>query len=65
VINLKKTGITVLSVFSLFLVWQVAAIAVNSSLLLPGPKEVLIAFGKIFIESDSLTVILFTVYYLE
>ena len=58
---MKKTGITVLSVFSLFLVWQVAAIAVNSSLLLPGPKEVLIAFGKIFIESDSLTVILFTV----
>ncbi len=59
---MKKTGITVLSVFSLFLVWQVAAIAVNSSLLLPGPKEVLIAFGKIFIESDSLTVILFTVW---
>lgn len=60
-INLKKTGITILSIFFLFLVWQIGAIAVDSTLLLPAPKEVLIAFGKIFIESDSLTVILFTV----
>ncbi|MBI9010188.1 MAG: ABC transporter permease subunit [Tenericutes bacterium] len=58
---MKKNGITVLSIFFLFLVWQVSAMSVNSALLLPGPKEVLSAFGKIFIESDSLTVILFTV----
>ena len=58
---MKKTGITILSIFVLFLIWQIGAIAVDSALLLPAPKAVLIAFGKIFLESDSLTVILFTV----
>ena len=58
---MKKTGITVLSIFILFLIWQAAAVAVDLSLLLPTPKDVLIAFGRIFVESDSLTVILFTI----
>lgn len=50
-----------LSIFIIFLIWQISAIAVDSALLLPAPRDVLIAFGKIFVESDSLTVILYTI----
>jgi len=58
---LKKTGITVLSIFFLFLVWIIAGLIVNNSLLLPQPQEVLLAFGKIFINIDSLSVIFHTI----
>lgn len=60
-INLKKTSITVLSIFILFLIWQVSAMIVDTTVILPYPKDVLIAFFEIFIKTDSLTVILFTV----
>jgi NitT/TauT family transport system permease protein len=58
---LKKTGITILSIFFIFLVWIIAGAIVDNSLLLPRPNDVLIAFGRIFIEADSLTVILATI----
>jgi len=46
-----------LSIFFLFLVWVIASAIVDNTLLLPTPKGVLLAFGKIFINMDSLTVI--------
>lgn len=46
-----------LSIFSLFLVWIIASAIVDNTLLLPTPKGVLLAFGKIFVNLDSLTVI--------
>ena len=58
---MKKTGITILSIFFLFLVWIIFGAIVNNDLLLPKPGAVLIAFGNIFIEADSLSVILFTI----
>lgn len=60
-ICLKKTGITVLSIFFLFLVWVLAGLYVNNQLLLPTPDRVLKAFGQIFIDKDSLAVILATI----
>jgi len=58
---LKKTGLTILSIFFIFLVWVIAGAIVDNSLLLPKPIDVIVAFGKIFIETDSLSVILFTI----
>lgn len=58
---MKKTGLTILSIFFLFLLWVVAGAIVDNSLLLPQPIDVIVAFGKIFIETDSLSVILFTI----
>lgn len=58
---MKKTGFTILSIFFIFLVWVIAGGIVDNSLLLPRPNDVLIAFGRIFIETDSLTVILATI----
>lgn len=58
---MKKTGLTILSIFFIFLVWVVAGAIVDNSLLLPKPVDVIVAFGKIFIETDSLSVILFTI----
>lgn len=61
-IILKKTGFTVLSIFAIFLIWVIAGVIVDNSLLLPEPWEVLKAFGRIFIERGSLNVIFHTVY---
>ncbi len=58
---MKKTGLTILSIFFIFLVWVIAGAIVDNSLLLPKPIDVIVAFGKIFIETDSLSVILFTI----
>ncbi len=58
---MRKTGITVLSIFFLFLVWLVAGMIVNNQLLLPTPGKVLIAFFKIFVDKASLTVIFYTI----
>jgi len=58
---LKKTGITALSIFFLFLIWIIFGAIVNNDLLLPKPQAVLIAFGNIFIEANSLSVILHTI----
>ena len=60
-INLKKTGITALSIFFLFLVWIIASLYINNQLLLPYPGRVLTEFAKIFIDPTSLTVISFTI----
>lgn len=57
---LKKTGITILSVFFLFLVWLIAGMIVDNTLILPKPEAVLLAFGRIFVDADSLSVILQT-----
>jgi len=61
VINLKKTGITFLSIFFIFLVWVIAGTIVDNSLLLPKPGQVLVAFGKIFVDIDSIFVIFSTI----
>lgn len=58
---MKKTGITTLSIFFIFLVWIIASAIVDNTLLLPTPKGVLLAFGRIFINIDSLTVIWSTI----
>lgn len=58
---MKKTGITVLSVFFLFLVWIIASAMVDNTLLLPNPGDVFVAFGKIFIDAESLSVIFSTI----
>jgi len=58
---LKKVSITALSIFFLFLVWVIAGLYVNNQLLLPTPDRVLKAFGQIFINKDSLSVILATI----
>lgn len=58
---MKKTGISVLAVFFIFLVWLIAGTIVDNNLLLPKPDAVFLAFTRIFIEGDSLTVILFTI----
>lgn len=60
-IILKKTGLTILSIFILFLIWQISAVAVDTSVILPYPKDVLVAFFRIFIELDSLTIIFYTI----
>ena len=52
---------TVLSIFFIFIIWIIAGAIVDNTLLLPNPKDVLIAFGKIFIEVDSISVILHTI----
>lgn len=50
-----------LSIFFMFLVWIIASAIVDNTLLLPTPKGVLLAFGKIFVDIDSLTVIWSTI----
>jgi len=50
-----------LSIFFLFLVWIIASAIVGNDLLLPNPQAVFIAFGKIFIDTDSLSVIFSTI----
>lgn len=60
-IDLKKTGITVLSIFILFLIWQLGAIFVDSEFILPYPSTVFSAFIGIFTDSASILVILYTV----
>ncbi len=57
---MRKTGITILSIFFLFLVWLIAGMYVGNQLLLPMPGKVLSAFMDIFIKIDSLRVIAFT-----
>lgn len=59
--SLKKTGLTVLSIFVLFLIWIIAGAIVDNSLLLPKFDQVISAFFKIFINADSLSVILHTI----
>lgn len=59
---MKKSGITILSIFFLFLVWIIAGVIVDNSLLLPKPNEVLTAFGNLFIQADNLSVILRTIF---
>jgi len=58
VIDLKKTGVTVLSIFSLFLVWVVAFVVVSSPMLLPSPWKVFEAFFNLFVSPDSLQAML-------
>ncbi len=50
-----------LSIFFIFIVWIIAGAIIDNTLLLPNPQDVLIAFGKIFIEVDSISVILHTI----
>lgn len=50
-----------LSIFFLFIVWIIASAMVGNDLLLPNPQDVFIAFGKIFIDTDTLSVIFFTI----
>lgn len=57
-IDLKKTGITILSIFSIFLVWVVAYSTVSNPMLLPSPYAVVKAFLLLFVSKASLTVIL-------
>jgi len=61
VIDLKKTGITVLSIFFIFILWLIAGMVVDNPLLLPKPWEVLKAFVQIFIDAGSLNVIWHTI----
>jgi len=58
---LKKTGLTILSVFVLFLTWVIAGIWIDNPLLLPRFEDVLIAFGNIFLHTSSLSAILHTI----
>ncbi|MBN2540583.1 MAG: ABC transporter permease subunit [Bacilli bacterium] len=58
---MKKTGMTILSVFVLFLIWVIAGMLVNNPLILPRFEDVLIAFGSIFIRASSLSAILHTI----
>lgn len=57
---MKKTGLTVLSVFFLFLIWVIAGIIVDNPLLLPRFEDVMAAFFRIFVDLDSLSVIMHT-----
>lgn len=59
---MKKTGITVLSVFTIFLVWTALYAIIHNPLLLPDPISVIIAFGKLFVQSASLSAIFSTVF---
>ncbi|MGE0003609.1 MAG: ABC transporter permease [Candidatus Izemoplasmatales bacterium] len=57
---MKKASLTMLSIFTLFLVWVVAYGVVSNDLILPTPWHVLLAFFSLFTSKASLTVILST-----
>lgn len=59
-IDLKKTGITILSIFTIFIVWVIGYAVVSNPLLLPSPLEVLKAFFGLFTTWKSLLVMLMT-----
>lgn len=58
---MKKTGFSLLAIFIMFLIWQLYAMSLDISILLPYPKDVFLALGRLFITIDSLLVIFWTV----
>ncbi|MFA6647029.1 MAG: ABC transporter permease subunit [Candidatus Izemoplasmatales bacterium] len=59
---MRKINLTVLSIFTLFLVWILLDIIVDNSLLLPNPLEVLKSLLKIITDSKSLFAIFSTIF---
>ncbi len=57
---MRKAGITILSIFTIFLVWVIGYAVVSNPLLLPSPLEVLKAFFELFLTWKSLLVMLMT-----
>jgi len=55
---MKKTGLTILSVFIIFLIWLMFDLIIDNSLLLPNFFEVIKAMGNIFSDKASLFAIL-------
>ena len=45
----------------MFILWQVYASTLDVSILLPYPKDVFLALGRLFVTTESLTVIFYTV----
>ncbi|MDT8337016.1 MAG: hypothetical protein RQ856_04220 [Candidatus Izemoplasmatales bacterium] len=55
---MKKVSITVLSIFTIFIVWILLDLIVDNSLLLPKPLEVLKALGSIITDKNSILAII-------
>jgi NitT/TauT family transport system permease protein len=60
VISLKKTSLSILAIFVIFIVWLIFGAIVNNDLLLPKPLSVFKAFLTIFSDGSSLTAIGYT-----
>lgn len=57
---MKKTSLSVLAIFVIFIAWLILGVIVDNELLLPKPISVLKAFLMIFGEGSSLTAIFYT-----
>jgi NitT/TauT family transport system permease protein len=51
---MKKASITILSIFTIFIVWILLDLIVDNSLLLPRPQDVLQALGRIITDKDAI-----------
>ncbi len=58
---MKKTGLTILSIFTLFLIWIIVSLIIDNSIILPKLNQVFLAFINIFTNKDSLFAILYTI----
>ncbi len=58
---MKKTGLTVLSIFFIFLIWIIAGALVDNSIILPKLADVFKAFGNIFLDAGALNSIFHTI----
>lgn len=57
---MKKLQLTILSIFSIFLIWMVFFMIVSNDLILPNPYQVFLAFIGLFTHLNSLKEMLFT-----
>lgn len=51
---MKKTSITILSIFTIFIIWIILDLIVDNSFLLPKPQDVFLALGRIITDKDAI-----------